>query len=689
MENSYHGYAQIDFTILDERFGTLEEFRNLVSEAHKRDIKVIVDMVVNHMADLYYFDGYPNGKAPFHLHSGEYKYIQRTERKYSDFVVNNTFYQEGKYGTLYNDGGYPVNDQGSGSFWESDFHHNGDLHEYSDVYQNHLGKIYGIMDDLRTTHPRVQNKIIAMTNALISSVDIDGIRMDTPMQVPLEFFKRWSSKVKEHAKSLGKSNFYIFGEFYCSRERASTMTGRGKTPAMYGKDEFIDNVISHDGGIHYPLYQWFMTTIKDHSNDLDGIKRALDQDLVKYDWNHPNFNENRYRHVHFFNNHDQWRMSSSEFGFQKSILSTAIIALWPGIPAHYYGDEQGFLTKGTALDGYSREDMMTSLAWKDKPTVDGKNPCEIDNFDMANQYFLWTRMLYNVRRIYPAFWQTDKVQERWKQTGNSNGIYSYSKILGEPENWVLVVWNTWKQTLFAGEPVGEFYTGWKAGQVIVNVFDEKERITLGKDGTIQQLGMYPFSTKVFVLEQSLKPLDLFVNKASPSHDSVVVANSRITISFSEKLNWESFQGKVILNNQPISFDHDENSLWIPSTSLKIGVNKLKIDSSVKSVRGTHLSGNYIVRYRKGNQENIIVNPKFTYDPDMIMSVVGNQFYIRHRALGAKYLRIKLNDDEFLTGWTDFQEVSIVRSDNMKKITVQYWVDDSAAYFVSTNYGGKK
>ena len=40
------------------------------------------------------------------------------------------------------------------------------------------------MDDLRNEHPRVQNKLIAMTKSLISSTDIDGIRMDTPMQVP-------------------------------------------------------------------------------------------------------------------------------------------------------------------------------------------------------------------------------------------------------------------------------------------------------------------------------------------------------------------------------------------------------------------------------------------------------------------------------------------------------------------------
>lgn len=46
-----------------------------------------------------------------------------------------------------------------------------------------MGKIYGSMDDLRLESRRVQDKYIAMTKALISSADIDGFRVDTPMQV--------------------------------------------------------------------------------------------------------------------------------------------------------------------------------------------------------------------------------------------------------------------------------------------------------------------------------------------------------------------------------------------------------------------------------------------------------------------------------------------------------------------------
>jgi len=45
----YHGYCTLDPTMIDEGFGTNEEFRELVNEAHKYDIKIVMDIVINHL----------------------------------------------------------------------------------------------------------------------------------------------------------------------------------------------------------------------------------------------------------------------------------------------------------------------------------------------------------------------------------------------------------------------------------------------------------------------------------------------------------------------------------------------------------------------------------------------------------------------------------------------------------------
>ncbi|WP_416396212.1 alpha-amylase [Allohahella sp. A8] len=45
---AYHGYYGLDFTRLDENFGTEAELKTLIQEAHNRDIRVLVDVVMNH-----------------------------------------------------------------------------------------------------------------------------------------------------------------------------------------------------------------------------------------------------------------------------------------------------------------------------------------------------------------------------------------------------------------------------------------------------------------------------------------------------------------------------------------------------------------------------------------------------------------------------------------------------------------
>ncbi len=451
--NSYHGYGAIDFTLIDQRFGTVDDLRTMVTKAHALGMYVIVDIVVNHLENLYYFDGHPNDSAPFHFHTGEYQLFPRDPaQSYTDFPVNNTFYSTGQYCDVFGDDGYRRVDTGSGSFWDSDLHHNGDLSDYSDPWQDSSARSTARWTTCATPIPRVQDKLIAMTKSLISSCDIDGIRMDTPMQVPRYFFQRWCPAVKAHAASLGKNDFFIYGEFYCSRERAATMVGRGKDPTMYGNSSaFLDGDFTMNGGINYRAYfDFFQSAVQSQANgNLGNLKSGLDQDMSDFDFYDSSVGETRYTHLNFYNNHDQWRMSAAapNDGFPKTDLASAIVAFWPGLPLFYYGDEQGFCSEGTALDGWSREDFMTSLAWDNVPAVVTPNPAQKDNFDMTNPHFLWVQKCMNVREKYPALQATDTVYERWIQINASNGIYIYSRAWGGLSTWAMVAFNTWSGAL--------------------------------------------------------------------------------------------------------------------------------------------------------------------------------------------------------------------------------------------------
>lgn len=154
--------------------GTLDELRTLTDAAHARGMYVIIDIVVNHLANKLTFEGAESG-ASFTLHRDEYRLKScdpAVVQPYEDYKYNNTFDEFGGYApsgryAFYDDNGNAANDNGSGTHTWSDFHHNGDLNCYEDPHCINLGKIYGSMDDLRTESPRVQARHIAAVKALV------------------------------------------------------------------------------------------------------------------------------------------------------------------------------------------------------------------------------------------------------------------------------------------------------------------------------------------------------------------------------------------------------------------------------------------------------------------------------------------------------------------------------------------
>ena len=60
--SSYHGYWTQDFKRVNPHFGDLEKLKELVRQAHARDMKVILDIVTNHVGQLFYYDINRNGK---------------------------------------------------------------------------------------------------------------------------------------------------------------------------------------------------------------------------------------------------------------------------------------------------------------------------------------------------------------------------------------------------------------------------------------------------------------------------------------------------------------------------------------------------------------------------------------------------------------------------------------------------
>ena len=147
-----HGYWTKDFYKTNEYFGSMDEFKSLVEEAHARDIKIILDFVVNHV-------------GPNH----EWLYDSSKED------------------------------------W---FHPNKPISNWSDQQEVENGWLYDL-PDLNQENPEVAAYLIDAAKWWIKETDIDGFRLDTVKHVPKNYWDEFATAVKEE-----KKDFYLIGEVW-------------------------------------------------------------------------------------------------------------------------------------------------------------------------------------------------------------------------------------------------------------------------------------------------------------------------------------------------------------------------------------------------------------------------------------------------------------------------------------------
>jgi len=147
----YHGYWITDFYKTEEHFGSIDTFKKLVDEAHKRDMKVMVDFVVNHVGPEHPWVNDPQKSDWFH------------ENQPMNFD----------------------NEESLQNAWLYD------------------------LPDLNTENPEVKNYLFDAAKWWIEETDVDGYRLDTVRHVPQEFWTEFSEEVKSV-----KEDFYLLGEVF-------------------------------------------------------------------------------------------------------------------------------------------------------------------------------------------------------------------------------------------------------------------------------------------------------------------------------------------------------------------------------------------------------------------------------------------------------------------------------------------
>ena len=322
---TYHKYDISDYENIDEQYGTIDDFKQLIEACHKRGIRVIIDFPINHTSSKHpwftqaveYLEGLSDGQQP---DSSVCPYVD-----YYNFTtdqLSSVYYKAGSSNWYY-----------EGKFWSE-------------------------MPDLNLDCEAVRAEFDEITSFWMD-LGVDGFRMDGAKEYfsdntteNVEVLKWFNDMVK--AKD---ENSYIVAEVWTDRE----------TYAKY-LESGIDSVFNFDFGdgdgiIANAVKGSSESGAKGYANVCGKMDELLSQ-----------YNEN-YIDAPFLSNHDMARIANTLVNDPDKIKTAAgLLMTMNGSPFVYYGEEIGMNSSGT-----KDENKRIPMVWSKTDTTGmTKGPADMD-----------------------------------------------------------------------------------------------------------------------------------------------------------------------------------------------------------------------------------------------------------------------------------------------------------------------
>ncbi|MGB6319273.1 MAG: alpha-amylase family glycosyl hydrolase [Litorimonas sp.] len=449
----YHGYWITDFTAVDPHLGTEADMTAFVRGAHARGMKVYLDIITNHTADVIAYrechdpdyagddksadgcayrsvgnfpfttDGGPDGPAINDGFLGDAPSVQTRENfarltdptyAYTPFVPAGE--EEVKVPAWLNDPIYYHN-RGE-TTWSGESSINGD---------------FAGLDDLFTEHPVVLDGMIEIFQDWITKYRIDGFRIDTVKHVNPEFWQAFIPAMTDHAASIGIPDFYIFAEAY-----DPDPGGLARFTKVDGFDQVLDFA-----------FQSAVTAVvsgQETTARLDTLLRADDL--------YADATLKGIRQPTFLGNHDMGRFSGMVKAANPGISQSELLArtklghgmmmFMRGVPVIYSGDEQGFVSDGG--DQLAREPLFPSLTdvYNDNDLIGTDATTAQSNFDTAHPLYRYIAETAAIRTAHPAF-RRGAMEARLFEVGGSDGTgraFAFSRFDPDTGQEYLVAVNT-------------------------------------------------------------------------------------------------------------------------------------------------------------------------------------------------------------------------------------------------------
>lgn len=297
---AYHGYAATDMYKIDRRFGTNDEFVGFVKTTHDKGMKVIMDMIHNHIGDQHWW---------------------MKDLPFKNWVHDQSVYGNTSYRATVASDPYASK------------------HDTDRLIK---GWFVNEMPDLDQRNEQLADYLIQNTLWWIEYSGIDGIRMDTYVYPYKEYMARWAKEVLE-----AYPDFNIVGESWVETVAHESYWQQDKPGENDGYDSKLPSVT--DFQIHFAVRDAFNQGFGWDSG-LMKIYYALSQDRLYSD---------PMKNVIFLDNHDISRIYSTLGEKPENLkMAYAFLLTTRGIPQVYYGTELAFKAgPGSWGDGAKRAEM--------------------------------------------------------------------------------------------------------------------------------------------------------------------------------------------------------------------------------------------------------------------------------------------------------------------------------------------
>lgn len=330
---SYHGYAITDLFKVDPRFGTNESYREMVSEAHRKGMKVVMDMVFNHFGTGHWWmkdlpqDDWIN------------KWPEFTRSNYRAGIVSDPYASKAD-----------LNRMANGWFDKT-------------------------MADFNQKNPFVANYLIQNSIWWIEFAGLDGIRQDTYPYPDRDFMTAWMKRIRTEYP-----DFTVVGECWLN------------TPPMLSY--WMDNAPNKDGFnsrltnvFDFPLCFAVQKAFNENEGWDTGLTRLYDllsQDVIYSDPDDM---------IVFADNHDIERTIEVLKSVENVKMALSFLCTTRGIPLVYYGTEA--LSDRGSLEGDAGKRKDFPGGWDgDKINYfKGKNlsPDQQDLYNHMAKLFNWRK----------------------------------------------------------------------------------------------------------------------------------------------------------------------------------------------------------------------------------------------------------------------------------------------------------